>query len=319
MARMTARGRFAPTPSGPMHLGNARTALLAWLSCRAQGGAFVLRMEDLDKPRERPGAAAAILEELRWLGLDWDEGPDVGGPHAPYLQSLRSTRYQAVADALVSRGLAFPCCCSRAEVARASQAPHAGEDGPRYPGTCRTPDPARFAAARAQGRPPAIRLRVEPGEISFEDRLLGRCSHDVSAEVGDFPIVRGDGVASYQLAVTVDDVAMGITEVVRGADLVPSTPRQLLLYAALAATPPAFLHVPLVVGADGARLAKRHGARALGELRAAGEDPERIVAALAASAGIPCSEGRLSPTALVSRFSPALLSKHPAPLPPMFG
>jgi glutamyl-tRNA synthetase len=153
------RGRYAPSPTGPLHLGNARTALLAWLSARSAGGAFVMRVEDLDGPRVRPGLEARILEELRWMGLDWDEGPDAGGPHGPYRQSERATRYRDALDRLRGAGLAYPCFCSRAEIARAAQAPHPGEEGPRYPGTCRALDEAD-RAARARLRPPAWRLRV---------------------------------------------------------------------------------------------------------------------------------------------------------------
>ncbi len=309
------RGRYAPSPTGDLHLGNARTALLAWLSARSRRGAFVLRMEDLDKPRERPGAAAGILESLRFLGLDWDEGPDVGGPHAPYLQSERTRLYDDEVATLLASGRAFPCFCSRAEVAAAS-APHAGEEGPRYPGTCRTPDPSREDRVRAQGRGPSIRFRVEPGARAFDDALMGTQSFDVSAEVGDFVVRRADGIAAYQLAVVVDDAAMEITEVVRGADLLSSTPRQLLLYEALARPAPRFLHVPLVLGPDGARLAKRHGAASLSALAQRGEDPARIAGFLAATAGLCPFDTRATPRELLSRWDIEALPRGPFSLDP---
>lgn len=319
------RGRFAPSPTGDLHLGNARTALLAWLSIRARGGAFVLRMEDLDKPRERPGAAERILRSLRWLGLDWDEGPDVGGPYGPYVQSERLTLYDEAALRLVNAGLAYECWCSRKEVAAAS-APHPGEEGPRYPGTCRVPDPQRAAARRAQGRMPAIRLRVPSDPIAFEDGIHGPQRIAVQDQVGDFVIRRADGVAAYQIAVVVDDAAMGITEVLRGDDLLSSTPRQILLYEALGLPVPSFLHVPLVVGPDGERLAKRHGAASLAELMDRGEDPRAVCGALAELSGLARPGERLSPRDLLSRWDPARIGRQPARLqsawlspPPLLG
>ncbi|AKU92774.1 tRNA glutamyl-Q(34) synthetase GluQRS [Vulgatibacter incomptus] len=308
---MKARGRYAPTPSGDLHLGNARTALLAWLSIRAQGGEFVLRMEDLDKPREQPGAAARILDSLRWLGLDWDEGPDVGGPHGSYVQSERSGLYDDAVTTLVAVGKAFPCWCSRAEVAAASRAPHAGEEGPRYPGTCRTADPGAMAL---RGRPPSMRVRAPEGPIRFVDRLQGPQAFDVDALTGDFVIRRADGVASYQLAVAVDDAAMGITEVLRGDDLLSSTPRQLIVYEALSLVAPSFFHVPLVLGPDGGRLAKRNGARSIGELREAGEDPKAICGLLAALSGLAEPGERVSPRELIARWDPERLPREPVRL-----
>jgi len=308
------RGRYAPTPSGDLHLGNARTALLAWLSVRAKNGQFVLRMEDLDKPREAPGAAERILDGLRWLGLDWEEGPDVGGPHGPYEQSLRSARYDAAVESLIARDLAYECFCSRAEVAAASNAPHAGEEGPRYPGTCRTCTPERANEKRASGRFPAVRLRVPSGAIRCNDLFLGPQAIDVDAQVGDFVIRRVDGVAAYQLAVAVDDAAMEITEVIRGDDLLSSTPRQLLVYQALDLRAPAFGHVPLVLGPDGGRLAKRNGAKSLPELRAKGEDPKAICGLLASLSGLASPGERVTPRELVSRWDPEKLPKGPVRL-----
>jgi glutamyl-tRNA synthetase len=236
----------------------------------------VLRVEDLDGPRVVAGAEARQLDDLRWLGLDWDEGPDIGGAYAPYRQSERLATYADAAARLQSAGLAYPCDCSRAEIARVASAPH-GDDGPRYPGTCRDRDPA----AHPWRRPPALRLRVPPGTVTVDDALAGRVVEDVAATVGDFVLRRGDGVYAYQLAVVVDDLAMGITEVVRGHDLLASAARQVLLARLLRGAPPSFAHVPLVVGSDGARLAKRARGVTLRDLRADGETPARVLRRLA--------------------------------------
>jgi glutamyl-tRNA synthetase len=273
------RGRFAPSPTGDLHLGGARTALVAWLAARAAAGRFVVRVEDLDRPRSVAGAEERILADLTWLGLDWDEGPDRGGPFAPYRQSERLDRFETAIQQLLREGRAFPCFCSRAEVARAAHAPHGpGDDGPRYPGTCRDLS-AAAVAERAKTRRPAIRLRVAPETLVFVDGVHGEQREDVSATVGDFVIRRADGVPAYQLAVVVDDAAMQVSHVVRGDDLLGSTARQLLLYRALGLTAPAFAHVPLVLGPDGARLSKRHGAIGV----RAWADPQRLVAFLAST------------------------------------
>jgi glutamyl-tRNA synthetase len=292
------RGRFAPSPSGELHLGNARTALLAWLQVRAAGGRFVMRVEDLDPGRSRAEFREAQLADLRWLGLDWDEGPDVGGRCTPYLQSLRSPLYRSALDSLAEQGLLYPCYCTRREIAEASSAPHAGdEEGPPYSGRCLT--------GRSPGadRPAALRVRVPDREIVFTDRIAGECRYHPERETGDFVVRRKDGVASYQLAVVVDDALMGITHVVRGADLLPSTARQLVLYEMLGLTPPEWLHVPLLLGADGERLSKRHGAVSLREQREAGVSPERLVGLLAASCGLADPDEEVAPAQLIPRFS----------------
>jgi glutamyl-tRNA synthetase len=307
------RGRFAPSPTGPLHLGNARTALVSWLAARAAGGEYLLRVEDLDAPRVRRGLEARILEELRWLGLDWDEGPDVGGPVGPYRQSERLPRYAQAIERLRARGLVYPCFCSRAEVAAAAQAPHGpGDDGPRYPGTCAALGAGEIARRRA-ARPPAWRLRVRPGPIEFHDGVHGAQAVDVAAATGDFVVARADGIPAYQLAVVVDDAAMDITDVVRGDDLLPSTARQLLLYEALELEAPRFAHVPLVTGEDGARLAKRHGALSVGELRDRGADPRAVVALLAGLSGIDAG-GAAEPRALVAGFALDAIPRAPAVL-----
>ncbi len=310
------RGRFAPSPTGPLHLGNARTALLSWLAARAAGGRWLQRVEDLDRARVRPGLEERILGELRWLGLDWDEGPDVGGPSGPYRQSERLGRYDDALRRLREAGRVYPCFCSRAEIARAAEAPHGlSDDGPRYPGTC-----ARLsteeADRRSVGRRPAWRLRVAPGEVRFEDGVHGPQAVDVSTQVGDFVVARADGVPAYQLAVVVDDAAMGITDVVRGDDLLPSTARQLLLFEALGLAPPRFAHVPLVVGEDGERLAKRHGALSLGELRERGADPRAVVGLLASLSGLAPPGARVAPGELVRAFDLARLPRAPVVLAP---
>lgn len=278
------RGRFAPSPTGDLHLGSAAAALFCAAAARRAGGRLVLRMEDLDQARVISGKDAAILDDLRWLGIAWDEGPDVGGPVGPYVQSERRALYEAALELLAARGLVYLCDCSRAEIARVASAPHAGEEGPRYPGTCR----AHGMRERAFRRPPAVRLAVPEDAralVEVEDAVLGTLREDVGAVTGDFVLRRGDGVFAYQLAVVVDDLAMGITEVVRGADLASSAPRQALLAGLLGGTPPCFAHVPLLHGADGARLAKRAPAMTLRDQRAAGRSSADLVRAIARAYG----------------------------------
>ncbi len=280
------RGRYAPSPSGDLHLGNLRTALLAWLFARCAGGRFVLRVEDLDRPRVRPGATERMLDDLRWLGIDWDEGPDVGGPYAPYMQSERQALYIASLQRLQETGLVYPCYCSRAEIARAASAPHEDE-GPRYPGTCRHLSERQRRELEAAGRRPSLRFRVDDERvITFHDLLAGEQQQHVQKAVGDFIVRRADGIFAYQFAVVVDDALMHITQVVRGADLLASTARQILLYEMLGFPVPIFAHVPLVLDCEGKRLSKRLQSEGLEPLRAAGATPERVVGRLAASCGL---------------------------------
>ncbi|MFO0755618.1 MAG: tRNA glutamyl-Q(34) synthetase GluQRS [Byssovorax sp.] len=277
---MSYRGRFAPSPTGDLHLGSAAAALFCAAAARARGGRLILRMEDLDRDRVIPAAHRAILDDLRYLGVPWDEGPDIGGPTSPYVQSARAPLYEAALDHLARQGLLYYCDCSRAEIARAASAPHQGEEGPRYPGTCRP----RGLASRAFRRPPAVRLAVPEGDasrIAIEDGVLGALVETVSEQTGDFVLRRGDGVFAYQLAVVVDDLTMGITEVVRGADLAASAPRQALLARLLSGAPPRFAHIPLLCGPDGARLAKRAPRMTLRDQRAAGRDGRELARALA--------------------------------------
>jgi glutamyl-tRNA synthetase len=270
----TPRTRLAPSPTGALHLGNARTFLATWLLARQRGWRIVLRIEDLDGPRVKRGADRAAIEDLRWLGIDWDEGP--------VYQSERSHLYRSALETLIARRDAFPCVCSRREAQLAASAPHAFDDedprGTIYPGTCRDRFESVQAAREASGREPAIRFRVPPGVIEFEDEFHGRQRFDVARDLGDFVIAKSDGTAAYQLAVVVDDAEMGVTHVLRGDDLLDSTPRQILLYRALGLTNriPAYIHLPLVVGPDGRRLAKRHGDTRLSTYRQRGVPARRV-------------------------------------------
>ena len=316
MSAPEVRGRLAPSPTGALHLGNARSFLLAWLSIRARGGTVMMRMEDLDHPKVKPGTAEQALDDLRWLGLDWDEGPDCGGPHAPYVQSQRIGRYREALYRLADAGMVYPCTCSRSDVESAQSAPHAGEDGLRYPGTCRDRY-ASFDEANAElpkDRIPAWRYRVADEHVRFVDGFHGAQDQHVRTAVGDFVIARHEDGAGYMLAVVVDDAAMGISEVLRGDDLLPTTHRQILLYEALGLEQPEFIHVPLVVSTDGRRLAKRHGDTRISTLRAQGAAPGAIVGLLAHWCGWAEWGETLSPQDLLPRFDLATLSREPAVL-----
>jgi glutamyl-tRNA synthetase len=285
-----------------IHVGNARTALAAWLSVRSRGGTFVWRVEDLDRPRVVPGLEEAQREDLAWLGLDWDEGPDVGGPHAPYAQSERSDFYEAALQRLAAAGRLFPCRLSRKDLQAVASAPHGGEETP-YPASLRpgTLEPDWFARLCGMARPnAAIRFRVDDRPVSFTDRVFGPLTERVDLAVGDFVLKRRDGLYAYQLAVVVDDLAMGIDDVVRGADLLASTARQLQLIAALGGAPPAYAHVPLMVNARGEKLSKRDQGLTLRSLREEGASPEAITGYLAHSLGLldrpePCRPADLVP------------------------
>ena len=266
------RGRLAPTPSGYLHRGHARTFLTAQERARSHGGKLVLRVEDLDRDRCNPEFVAAMLEDLSWVGLNWDEGPDVGGPFLSYYQSDRLEHYRTAWNCLRGSETVFPCDCSRKDVRRAAQAPHSEGGELIYSGICRD-RPFDFEDEES-ALAVNWRFRVPAGEtISFEDGNYGHKEFVAGWDFGDFLIWRKDGIPSYELAVVADDIAMGITEVVRGEDLLMSTARQLLLYEALGAKPPAFYHCPLVRDNDGRRLAKRDKAASLRELRQAGCDP----------------------------------------------
>lgn len=278
---MSVTGRLAPSPTGSLHLGNVRTFLWAWLSARAQRGRVLLRVEDLDTPRVKEGVVSQVIDDLEWLGFDWD------GEIA--VQSRRREWYRHRFGAL--SGLIYPCCCTRGDIAAAQSAPHDLDHEPRYPGTCRTYD----------GPGTAWRLRVDPGRVEFEDRFYGPQSIDVAATVGDFVVAKTPEQPAYQLAVVLDDLDQGITEVIRGDDLIASTARQILVHRALGATPPAYGHVPLVVGVDGKRLAKRFGEAQIATLRARGIAPKRIIGTVAAWSGL--GAGDAAPASLISRWS----------------
>ena len=314
-------GRYAPSPTGALHLGNLRTALLAWLLARSAGGGFILRMEDLDTPRMRPRAAASILADLRWLGLDWDEGPDVGGPYGPYIQSARQSVYLGALARLRARGLLYPCYCTRAELHAShaahsiASAPHAGDLPPRYPGTCRNLSPRERRDREAAGRRPSLRFRVPDEPISFEDRALGPQTERVSATTGDFIVRRSDGLIAYNLAVVVDDALMGVTQVARGADLLAVTAPQRALALALGYPPPLeYAHLPLATDATGARLAKRDAAEGVAALRARGVAPERVVGALAASVDLWPADQPATPREALAAFDPARIPAQPSPI-----
>ncbi len=301
------RGRYAPSPSGDLHLGNLRTALLAWLFARCAGGRFILRVEDLDRPRVRPGVTERMLSDLRWLGLDWDEGPDAGGPYAPYTQSERQEIYQGYLQRLRDAGLIYPCYCTHAEIARVASAPQQGDEGPRYPGTCRHLIKARHRQYEANGRRPCWRFRVDDERvIAFTDLLAGHTEQQVQQAVGDFIVYRSDGIFAYQFAVVVDDALMHINQVVRGADLLYSTPRQVLLYEALNFPVPDFAHVPLMLDKAGQRLAKRTQSAGLEPLRAAGAIAAEVVGQLAASCGLVEAGQVISASGLAQRYDQRL-------------
>jgi glutamyl-tRNA synthetase len=268
-------GRLAPSPTGAQHIGNARTYLIAWLSIRSRGGKIVLRVEDIDSPRVKPGAATQLCEDLLWLGLDWDEGPIV--------QTERISLYEDALRCLQEQELVYPCTCTRSDVERAASAPHLDHEGPAYPGTCAGNMVADAAHLKDQRF--AWRFRVKRRSPQFIDGFRGQTHIHLGQSSGDFVVWKSAGTPAYQLAVVVDDAALGITEVVRGDDLIRSTPRQLLLYEALGLQPPEFVHVPLVVGPDGRRLAKRHGDTRLVSLRHAGVTPEALIGLLAWSCG----------------------------------
>ena len=294
--------RLAPSPTGSQHLGNARTYLAAWLLARSRGGQVRLRVEDIDVWRNKPRAAEQALDELRWLGLTHD-GEVV-------TQSARLPAHEAALDELKRRELVYPCTCSRNDILAAASAPHAGPlggDGPTYPGTCAG---RRAADADALKVPYAWRFRVTHSP-KFADGFLGPVAHDIVIDGGDFVVWRSFGVPAYQLAVVADDAAGGVTDVVRGDDLVPSTPRQLLLYEALNLTPPKFTHLPLVVGPDGRRLAKRHGDARLSYYRACGVSAGRVLGLLAYSCGWQADFAPVAAQQLVERFTLATIPRGP--------
>jgi glutamyl-tRNA synthetase len=297
------RTRFAPSPTGDLHLGGAWAALASWVVARSRGGTALLRIEDLDVPRVVPGSEGRIIEDLQWLGLDWDE--------PPVRQSERTDAYTRALSTLEAGGLIYPCDCSRAEVVRVANAPHEGEEV-RYPGTCRGKDPLRVMK-----RPPAMRVRVPDRTIAYEDGAIGEVAQSLAADVGDFVLRRGDGVFAYQLAVVVDDLESSVTDVVRGADLVGSTPRQIWLALSLGSAPPRYTHVPLVVASDGSRLEKRRASVTLRGLRESGVTAETVVGRLAHGLGLVPDPGPISAQNVAARCGsrPFVWRRDPWPSP----
>lgn len=294
-------GRFAPSPSGRMHLGNLFTALLAWLSARADGGEFVLRIEDLDPDRSRAEYAEAIRDDLRWLGLDWDrEMP---------LQSTQTPVYAEQFERLRKRGLIYPCFCTRNEL-HAASAPHASDGTLLYAGTCRNLTPAQIAS---QTRKPAWRIRVPEETISFRDGVFGAVTQNLATACGDFILRRSDGVYAYQLAVVCDDALGGITQVVRGCDLLPSTPRQIWLGRVLGFVQPAYYHVPLLVAPDGRRLSKRERDLDMEHLRRR-YTPEQLTGRLAFLAGLRQKDAAVTPGELTREFTWDVIHKKDIPI-----
>ncbi len=273
---MKVRTRFAPSPSGALHLGNARTAVLNWALARRHGGSFVLRIEDTDRRREDPDAEKAIVDGLAWLGLEPDEGPDRGGPRGPYRQSERDHLHRSHAERLLDRGRAYRCFCTPDELeARREAALETGES-PAYDGRCRNLPASERERLRAEGREPSVRFRVAPGEVRFRDRVRGEIAVETGT-FGDFVILRSDGRATYNFAAVVDDLLMEITHVIRGGGHLSNTPKQVALYRALDADPPVFAHVPMVLAPGGGPLSKRAGARSLEAYRREGYHPDAVV------------------------------------------
>lgn len=292
-------GRFAPTPSGALHLGNLFCSLLAWLSAKSQGGKIVLRVEDLDRERTRSEYTAQAERDLSLLGLTWDEGGTAGGP--AYFQGDRFPYYQKLLESLESQSLIYPCFCSRAEL-HAADAPHASDGDVIYSGKCRGLSPEKVKKL-SESRSPALRLRVPEEELSFTDGHYGEFRQNLSRDCGDFILRRSDGVFAYQLAVVGDDAAMGVTEVVRGRDLLSSTPRQLYLYRLLGFAPPKFIHVPLLLDPEGRRLSKRDRDISLPALLERGFSPEAVTGRLGYLAGLLDRPEPASPRELVPLFS----------------
>ncbi len=301
---MVPRLRFAPSPTGYLHVGGARTALFNWLYARRHGGAFILRVEDTDVERSSADMVAGILRSLRWLGLDWDEGPEVGGVYAPYFQSERLERYQAAAERLVSAGHGYYCYCEPEDLKKRREAAQASGDAWIYDRTCRRLSPADVAAREAAGTPRAVRFKVPDGRTSFADLVHGPIEVD-RATIEDFVVLRSDGHPTYHLSVVVDDIDMAISHVVRGDDHISNTPKQVLLYEAMGAPLPAFAHVPLILGPDKKRLSKRHGATSVGEYEKDGILPEAMVNFLALLGWSPGSgdEEVFTRDELVARFT----------------
>jgi glutamyl-tRNA synthetase len=300
------RGRFAPSPTGDLHLGNLLAAVGAAARAHHENGEVILRMEDLDTQRNVPGAAEQIVEDLDTLGFAYSAGPH---PHSddglgPYVQSECQPRYVGAMEKLKAAGRIYACSCSRKELRQIASAPHQGEEGPAYPGICRH----KNLPFDDPDLPVSWRFLVEPGEVGFVDRLAGPYAQDVAKAVGDFVVRRKDGLMAYQLAVVVDDAHQKITEVVRGRDLLSSTPRQIQLHRALSQEIPAYAHVPLWLQSDGTRMAKRMGAETVRGLMAAGHAPERVLGRVGRALGVCTRDEAIGLDDLVERLTPEILS-----------
>lgn len=319
--KSAARGRLAPSPTGFMHLGNAWAFLCAWLGARSSGGELIFRLEDVDTTRCRAEYAAALEEDLLWLGLDWDYGPGKPGPGAlagPFLQSLRLNRYARAVRLLAGRGLLYPCFCSRRELRELAGAPHPENNYGVYPGQCRSLSGEEAAARVERGESHALRLRFEESRavwLDVDDLCLGMCRLTPDEAGGDFALLRSDGIYAYQLAVALDDLDMGVTEVTRGRDILLSTPGQSFLHSLFGGIPPRCAHVPLLLDHNGARLAKRHNSLTLRALRSSGVQPENIVGFLAWWSGLREDFQPLSPGELLPGFSFRRIKAEPALLP----
>jgi len=304
--------RFAPSPTGSLHVGNARTALFNFLFARQTGGAFILRLEDTDRERSTPEAEKAILEDLRWLGLDWDEGPGVSGPFGPYRQSERMEIHRRYARELLGKGLVYRCYCTPEELEEKRKRLLARGIPPMYDGRCRHLKPEEAQSLIRAGRPASLRFRVEARSVEFEDQVRGRMSFD-GRKIGDFVILRSDGIAPYNFAVVIDDAQMEVTHVIRGEDHLANTARQVLLYRALGWDPPRFAHLSMILGPDRTPLSKRHGATAVSHFREVGYLPEGLVNYLALL-GWSSEDGKeiFSLQELIQGFSLGRLSRSPA-------
>jgi glutamyl-tRNA synthetase len=297
--------RLAPSPTGALHLGNARTFLANWLLARQKGWKIQLRIEDLDGPRIKRGAEEQLIDDLSWIGLDWDQGP--------VYQSSRLDIYRKSLQQLLSSGTAYPCMCTRREVESAASAPHAEDGSSVYPGTCRDKYASVESAQRLVGRAPAVRFKLSDEPVDFMDDFAGPQHFEPQRQLGDFVIAKADGTPAYQLAVVVDDAEMRVTHVVRGDDLLDSTPRQILLYRALGLPEsiPEYCHLPLMIGPDGRRLAKRHGDTRLATYRQLGVKPDRLVAMLARGLRIEAAPPSLKPADLLQSFRLENIPKKP--------
>lgn len=328
----TIRGRLAPSPTGLLHLGNAYAFLTAWLDVRSQSGTLVLRMEDIDPERSREAFSAQIMEDLHWLGLGWDEGPEDTAPYGPYRQSLCFARYERLMESLAHKGLLYPCFCTRKELRSLASAPHIGDEGVPYPGTCALLSAQERQRKEKSGKRFSLRLHVDKAlellaresstpeaffaqNLNFQDALRGAFDFACGPGRHDFALRRSDGVFAYQLAVAADDAAMHITEVVRGEDLLASTPRQLLLFALMGAKAPRYAHIPLLCDTAGERLAKRHKSLELGSLRAKGVPPDAITGFLAFMAGWLPKPEPASPADILPLFSLKALQGKELKLP----